>query len=378
MHDLYFRYIVFFAAFLVLVTCTTEFIPELREQNQMLVVEGLLTDQQETQTIKISRSLPIGRNIIKRPIHGCTVAISDDLNNIAFFYETDSGIYVSPEMFHGEAGRSYILHISAPDVSGTGIRNYESSPAILQPVPPIDSLYYEKTIVRDLEFPDFDIHTCQIYLDTYGSNSGYLRWEYFETWILRLLFSVPDQKCWVSDHSKEILIKNTTATGQTYIKKQPVIYISNKTDRLQTKYSILVNQYSMNEDEYNYWAALKTLSDGSGGLYDVIPAAVPGNIRCIEDSSETVLGYFSVSAKSSKRIFIDEIFRGIINQYSNCITDTVYGDVPIRGIDTTVWVLFDRPAATPIPRRRILTSTWGCYSCTARGTKERPSFWIGE
>lgn len=342
----------------------------------MLVVEGLLTDQPEVQTVKISRSLPVGQKTVKRPLSGCTVTIIDDLDIRTRYTETDSGIYVSPVGFHGELGRTYRVHIAAP--AEGGIYNYDSKPAVMLPVPAIDTLYYEKSKVRDEDFDQFDIETCQIYLDTYGNDNGFFRWEYFETWILRLNFSVPDQICWINERSRNIMIKSTDASGETFIKRQPVTNISNVTDRLQTKYSILVNQYSMNEEEYNFWLAMQKITEESGGLYDAVPASVPGNITCTEFPDQTVLGYFSVSAKASKRIFIDENFAGIIDHYADCITDTVYGDGPIKGLDTTVWILFDKPMSFPRPHTRILTETWGCYSCTARGTKERPSFWEGE
>lgn len=81
---------------------------------------------------------------------------------------------------------------------------------------------------------------------------------------------------------------------KTGIDRHPVIYISNLTDRLKTKYSILVNQYSLNEDEYNYWKKLKNITVSVGGLHDIIPSLIPSNIVCIENPGEKVLGYFSV------------------------------------------------------------------------------------
>ncbi|HEX2395277.1 MAG TPA: DUF4249 domain-containing protein [Bacteroidales bacterium] len=354
--------------------CVTEFIPDISDEKELLVVEGLITDQPEEYTITVSKSLPIGLKNEARPVSGCTVTVSDNMGNSYRFLERDSGIYVSPPEFTGMVGRTYKLHITTP--SSSGFLNYDSEPAEMLSIPSL-SLYYEKVKLFDAEPDLFDKEGCQIYLNTFGSNN-YYRWEYFETWILRLPFSVPNQTCWVSDRSRNILIKNNVDFGGVPIIRQPFLYISNSTDRLKTRYSILVNQYSINEDEYNFWAALQTLTEQSGGLYDIIPGSIPSNIRCIENPDETVLGYFSVSAKASKRIFIDNEFAGIIDLYKNCITDTIFGDGDIRGIDTSVWVLFDKPKMFPNPRTRILTRTKGCYDCTVRGTTTRPSFWIDE
>jgi hypothetical protein len=79
-------------------------------------------------------------------------------------------------------------------------------------------------------------------------------------------------------------------------------FISNLTDRLRVGYSILVDQYSLNEDEYLYWEKLQSITEQVGGLYDIIPSPVPSNVYCVDDPNEKVLGYFSVSANTSKRL----------------------------------------------------------------------------
>jgi hypothetical protein len=150
---------------------------------------------------------------------------------------------------------------------------------------------------------------------------------------------------------------------------------------LKTKYTILVNQYSLNEDEYLYWEKIQNIVGNVGGLYDVIPASVPSNIRCIEVPDEKVLGYFSVSAISSKRIYIKDIFNGIIDQYAKCATDTLIGGGPIDstaipGLGISVWTLFNVPG-TPFGALGyiVLTGTRGCADCTVRGSTVKPLFW---
>lgn len=358
--------------------CITEFVPDIKEDEELLVVEGLITDQPEPYIIKISKSLPIGLKSDARPLSGCAVTVSDEQDFRTRFNESIPGTYVSPPEFRGIVGKTYKVHISAP--FGQGVLNYDSKPATMLPVQSIDDLYYEKVLVKDAENDLFDVEACQIYfnsLETYYG-SKYLRWEYYETWVIRLPFSVPNQRCWISDRSRNIMIRNSAVYGKANLIRYPVTYISEATDRLKTKYSIEVNQYSMNEDEYNFWAALQSLTEQSGGLYDLIPASVPGNLKCVERPGQTVLGYFSVSAKSSRRIFIDEEFAGTIDLYTDCITDTVFGDESIPGLDTTVWVLFDKPAWFPNPHTRILTRTLGCYDCRVRGTNVKPEFWIGD
>jgi hypothetical protein len=136
-----------------------------------------------------------------------------------------------------------------------------------------------------------------------------------------------------------------------------------------------VNQYSLNEDEYLYWEKLQNLSEQVGGLYDMIPSAVPSNVYCLDDPNEKVQGYFSVSASSSKRIFIRDHFAGVVTPYTDaaCIADTIFGGAAIPNLNNYVWVIIDQP--TPPPGFQVITLNKGCYDCTVRGTNVPPDFW---
>jgi hypothetical protein len=152
---------------------------------------------------------------------------------------------------------------------------------------------------------------------------------------------------------------------------------------LSVKYSILVNQYSLNEDEFNYWENLQDITDNAGGLYDVAPMVIQSNIYNIDDPGETVLGYFSASAVSWKRIFIKDIFSWLPNPYWYCPTDTVWGEDPIKRLNDTVWVLEDHPLpdlynGDDYIRWRVTTIYKECADCTTRGTIIKPPFWDQE
>jgi hypothetical protein len=357
-------------------SCVSEFIPEIEEEEELLVVEGLITNQPGPYVIKLSKSLPLGLKSEAKPLGGCLVTIADDLGNNFMLTEAETGTYVTDSAsFMGETGRSYTLEITT--AGGNGF-HYRSTAMEMIPVPPIDSLYYEKIIIEEKyeNFPGVD--ACQIYLDTHDplNTCRYYRWDYSETWILRLLFPVDNMTCWISDRSNTINIKSTTSLEESVLLRYPVNYIDRVTDRLKRKYSIEVNQYSLNEDEYIFWERLQSLTVQVGGLYDIIPSSIPSNLQCVENPDEKVLGYFSVSGKSSKRIFIQEDFAGIIDNYDECITDTIYGDNDPPELYLTRWVLIDHP--WPAPRTRILTDDRGCADCTVRGTTEKPEFWIGE
>ena len=356
-------------------SCITPFIPKTNEDKKILVVEGLVTDQPDTTIIKLSKSLPLGTSSISSPVQGCLVTISDDLGNTFVLTETIGGTYVTdPSEFQGRIGRIYTLHISTN--SDNNNLSYQSSPVEMKYVPPIDSLFYEKVTIQENN-GTVSQEGCQVLLNTHdpGNQTKFYRWEYSETWEFMLPYTVPNQVCWLYNNSDIINIKNTSALDEARINRYALNFISNLTDRLRIKYSILVKQYSLNEEEYQYWEKLQNITEQVGSLYDLTPSSIPSNVYCLNDPNENVLGYFSVSASTSKRLFIKDHFAGIYTPYTNgvCIDDTIFGSGPIQSLNTFVWVIVDQPF--PPPGYKVTTRVRGCYDCTVRGTNVPPSFW---
>ena len=190
---------------------------------------------------------------------------------------------------------------------------------------------------------------------------------------------------WISPHAatrpNSKLTKAETISQPPIINRLPIKFISNESDRFQIRYRIAVNQYSLNEHEYNYWRDLEKIEENTGNLYDAIPSAIEGNMFCADHPDELVLGYFSVSAKKSEFIYIDEYFKGQLWPYQDCLKDTLK-----RGEDTIsfhpflydifiqrgYWFVEDRWDDGGFV---IATRDRGCVDCTSRGTKDKPDFW---
>jgi hypothetical protein len=122
-----------------------------------------------------------------------------------------------------------------------------------------------------------------------------------------------------------------------------------------------------------------------------MPYSIPGNMFCVDDPAEQVFGYFSASARASKRLDIEEKFRGLINVWADCPDDTLGDDeeLPLRkpgtnewdipGLNEWVWIIIEE-RLEPEPGelgKRILVITYskGCADCTVRGTLTKPDFW---
>jgi hypothetical protein len=351
-------------------SCTTEFVPVTRENQDLLVVDGMITDEDRINRIRLSRSMPIGEPLVSKAVSGAIVTITDENGVISTLKESPPGTYATDSTeFRGRIGGFYSLNIRLNN------QFYETDFVEMKPVPPIDSLYYEKVVITSSkDSADID-EGCRIYVDSYDPSGKclYFRWNFEETWEYQIPYNVVNKVCYVSDQSNSIIIKNTSLYSQARVTNFPVHFISNESDRLKETYSILVKQYSLDEAEFNFWDRVKSVSQNIGNLYDVTPSSISGNINCVTDPGQTVLGYFSVSAVAEKRLFIDDQFLGLPVFYTYCATDTARGSLPPDGLNSEYWVIEDY--SDEIPPFWVLTTFKECADCTTRGTGVQPPYW---
>ncbi len=355
---------------LLFIGCSVEFIPDSEDNKEQLVVEGMITDQNRINRIRLSRSLPVGKPLVRKPVKGAIVTITDENAIITTLKESPAGTYLTDSLtFRGRVGGSYSLTIKINNVT------YETDFIEMNPVPPLNSLYYKKEVITASRDTNNVEEGCRIYVDSFDPSGKclFFRWDYAETWEYRIPYAVKNKVCWVTERSDEILIKNTSLYSQARVSKFPILFISNNGDRLKETYSILVNQYSLNKTEYDFWERVQNISQKVGNLYDISPMAVPSNIRCCDNQVERVLGYFSVSAVTQKRLFIKDHFSGLPHFFIYCATDTLKGKLPETGLNTDFWVIEDY--SDEIPPFWIISTFRECADCTTRGTTVMPSFW---
>jgi hypothetical protein len=370
LNNSFFSLSLIFINFLLLFShsCIVPYETEAIPNDEMLIVEGLITNEPRTNIIKLSTSLPFTKSIESKPLKGGKVWISDDLGRIDSLSETFPGTYITDSTeFIGKTGSTYKLHIKTKNDSGEAL--YESHPMKMQPVPEIDSIYYKK---KNFTINYISVEGCDIFFDTYDvkGEGNFYRWDYSETWEFHIPFDVPNKICWRTENSDQIYLKNSKILKDKMILQFPLLTVTNPIDRLDIKYSILLRQYSLNEDEYLYWERVKNTSEQIGGMHDIVPSAIPNNIICIDDPYKKALGFFSVSAVTEKRLFIKDKFQGINARYVGCIDDTLYpGDIP----DRPYWVLSERKIGDL--EYKVITFSNSCFDCTIRGTNIKPSYW---
>jgi len=385
--------ILFFA--MVITSCKKAYLPPVVASNaNYLVVEGVINSGQDSTIIKLSRTSPLSSDTIAKPELNATVVVESSSNASYPLTEKGNGYYVSPGL-NLSASNKYQLKIVTTDNKA-----YQSDFVAVKNSPPIDSVYYQ-----------IKGNSLQIYSATHdpSNSTRYYRWEYAETYILHsyynsagihvrdpydtVLFRLPDQEiytCWVSDLSSSIFLNSSVKLSNDVIAGNPLNIIPSTSNKIAVRYSILVKQYALTEDAYNYWQILKKNTEQLGSIFDAQPSEISGNIHCVTIPAEPVIGFLSAGSYSQTRIFIDDAYLPAWRPdpdpyYAGCyilpflyfnprtmeneVQTSIYSDIymPVQAITT----------GGPSPK--ILGWTGAppqCVDCTLRGTNIQPSFWV--
>jgi hypothetical protein len=189
--------------------------------------------------------------------------------------------------------------------------------------------------------------------------------------------------CWANDTLSEVLIKSTRTQDQDRIIAYPLKFIPENSYIFRVKYSMLIQQYALSEQAFNYWENTRIFNETQGSLADVQPGTIPSNVIGITDPSETVLGYFDASGISEQRVFFNyEDFKDDGYERPGYRTDC-YEITPVLVVVTEIgpymethsedYAIWDAVGFWPFGHVEILPRS--CCDCSDLGTTVKPSFW---
>jgi len=397
-------YVLITVAMLIFGSCRKPYDPPATSAtNSYLVVEGVINAGSDSTFIKLSRTVKIAAKVVASPETGAALSVEGDQNVSYPLNEISKGNYASPGLNLDNAHK-YRLRIRTSDN-----KQYLSDYVEVLNSPPIDSVNYD--LNGALTVPGLNV-----YVNTHDQTNkvAYYRWDYQETWVIHSYYAsyfksngdtvlgrnvITDNitNCWQSDTSSTIVLGSSAKLSTNVIFEQPIISIASTSEKLGSKYSILVRQYALTEDAYNFYANIKKNTEQLGSIFDALPSVINGNIHSVANPAEPVIGYVSIGSTSSKRIFIanqklpawkaDTSFYtgchlafdwptnpccfydfGGTNQVNYYINYNTNGNKdPLIPIDA-----LGIPGHPPIG---YTASTRECVDCTVRGTNRPPAFW---
>lgn len=229
-------------------------------EEPLIVIQGQVVDTAGYSHVLITESLDF-YNPTKAPrISNAQVSVTDDLGNVQLFREDSAGFYVPVDPnFRGEVGRIYSLRVEAKGKVLTASSE-------LLPVTQIDSLvtrYVENRPFRD------DGYYLYFFAKEPPNEENFYRWKVYRN---DTLF----------DEFDDILLADDE-------------FVQENIENLELPYAfevgdtVALEQYSLNEEVFNYYNELLTLAFNDGGLFSPPPVNPPTNI-------EGGLGVFSASS----------------------------------------------------------------------------------
>jgi len=381
---------------------------------KMLVVEGYVSTRLKDSEIRLSYSNKFKTRLFEM-VSQAQVGVLENGTIFHDFVEESLGRYIpSDTNFVANHSSTYKLHLVV------GNNTYESAEVKINKCAQIERLDFQtndkyiagdKTQYRALEVLVTNVEDPDV--------SRYHRYSVDETWLVTSKDTF-DQKihpefvynnlgviidinwniesnlqttyCWVNSSSRSVRPTSTEGLIRNQLVRIPVFGTSLENIKLLYKYSALIKQYSIPKDAYYFLSMMNQFSENDVSLYDTQPGFVSGNIRCLNDEKEQVIGVFYASDVFEKRIFIriDDLSpadRQIVRRNELACPIETIGIPAWEGANKTPSLTFLRD--TLIYGRGYTVANLlfegdydvaqmsyeYCSDCRVMGTNIRPDFW---
>jgi Domain of unknown function (DUF4249) len=318
---------------LILSSCVEEYNTTPNLKAEVLIVDGLITNQLKADTIEINYSKAIGADIEISPVIGCKIQVIVDGGLAYDLKEATEGKYYTPKNFRGQTGKGYQLKLTTPNGEV-----YESTVEKMHKVPPIQQVYdvFDPKAILNVTTSKYRAAN-NVYLnvqDPASENNNYFwRYRFFEklevckTCEHGYLYPdgltcfredpnifVPnplppfydyfcDGNCWDIIYGKTVNIFSDVNTNGQVIKGQLIAQIPffSYTNGVVVE----IKQYNLSTEGYRFYKLLDLQGQKTGSLTDAPPSAIVGNIRNVNNSNEVVVGFFGASEVSIYNYYVD-------------------------------------------------------------------------
>ena len=373
---------------MLFVGCKQEYIPPVNEENEnLLVVEGFLNSGQGPTTIHLSRSVELTDTTQKKFELGAKVNVEGE-NGSSFALAGNTRGEYSIAQLPLLNNVKYRLLIKTSDG-----KEYASDFVPIKVTPPIDSITWQR-----------ESEGVRLYVNTHDPQNAtkYYQWEFEETWEFRsdyysslryardnsnrvtaLVYRYPDHsvdttiyKCWKTVNSTSIII-GSSENLSTDIIYLPFHFIEQGSEKLSVLYSINLKQYAVSHEKYLFLQKMKKNTEQTGSLFDAQPSQLSGNIHCLTNPTEAVIGYVEITQEQTQRIFISH------SQVSDWKYDPGCSNYEIdNNLDSIAKYASDLTPMYPTALDALgnilkfnAASDVKCVDCRIGRTNQKPPFW---
>jgi len=328
-----FRFLLLISIFFLISDCVEPYGFRIVNDQSSLVIESHISNVSHNETknypsngryfnVKLSNTSDV-INIKNSPVSYATIILYNDSGEYWMYTEKPLGsgvYYLFDDEFKASINQEYKLTVNLLDG-----RMYESSFEKInnQDIPKIGSIGFEEVIKQVYEYAageeiivDKDGINVTIDVPRHGNeNPIYYRWIFTPTWVFIAPFghsSQPGYKCWVESqfYLKDYALLEDNVGGY---KKNLFFLETTRNNRIYELFSVLITQYNMSQEYYNFWKELYEQAE-KGGLFEAPPFNLKSNFTCI-NCDKNVSGYFAVVGEQARRWYFDkkELSYNVIN-----------------------------------------------------------------
>jgi len=326
--------IILFVMLILFDSCVDRISIEVPAGGDVLVVDGLITDEPGPYTVEITRAAQLDTDLnFRKFVTAKSVAIFDNLGNSEILKEVEQGIYqTKPNGIRGVVGREYHVRVETRDG-----RVFESIPEEIKPVGKIDTVYYEQVSFQPIDAPT--TYGFDIYMDSKGlpDSDNQLRWKFSATYLVKTFPElhtvligenmVPDPlpcssfrlnngsvvpvpgkpcdccTCWVTQFEDKPHVSDNQFVSNGNFKRIKLGYVPFTNLYFYDKVMIEVKQLSLSRTAFDFWKNIQAQKEGTGSLFQPPSGTVRTNIF-EKNGAEQAQGLFYAAGASKKVIFI--------------------------------------------------------------------------
>jgi hypothetical protein len=306
--------------------CESYYEPDIEEFPDALIVEGMLTDQNDYATIKLTRSASFNDASYYSREKKATVTIESESGKSYTTSETEVGVYQTNERVPTTVGELYYVEI----ITSSG-EKYRSNKEKMMPSTPIDSIYLTDSIFKEIRYDDWGDPVVQNYggitfsvvpHDPGVDGAGFIyKWNALVNYYVECgtAPNITSYYCWKYMNSKQVYVYDYVKDGYvnelplgdlhslSFYQLSPLPIDSSRFDQpissiSSSSFYYKLSQYTTTKAGSKFWRSVKNQSEASGKLFDPVEEQIIGNIYCVSDSSKVAFGFFNTASFSEKII----------------------------------------------------------------------------